>query len=214
MKNTVNVVNSLSTKAKVFTNLSNIEAAEVVQRNRSKDMDFSFGIKELNKNEIKLSVSKFSGSIILRKEMCLWIINTLRNASLDDYYTEDKKWENKKFNISLKRLLIKTSYFVRSTPYSHIQIYPCWIDEKKRSAPVTIPYNKAVPEILMSEFIEPVLTEFEKYVPEADKEKIAKSWNVNIKIEEYRKRLQEENKNPGQLNFNYVGEIRPDELFK
>lgn len=38
-------------------------------------MDFSFGIKELNKNEIKLSVSKFSGSIILRKEMCLWIIN-------------------------------------------------------------------------------------------------------------------------------------------
>ena len=48
----------------------------------------------------------------------------------------------------------------------------------------------------MSEFIEPVLTEFEKYVPEADKEKIAKSWNVNIKIEEYRKRLQEENKNP------------------
>ena len=106
MKNTVNVVNSLSTKAKVFTNLSNIEAAEVVQRNRSKDMDFSFGIKELNKNEIKLSVSKFSGSIILRKEMCLWIINTLRNASLDDYYTEDKKWENKKFNISLKRLLI------------------------------------------------------------------------------------------------------------
>ncbi len=51
-------------------------------------MDFSFGIKELNKNEIKLSVSKFSGSIILRKEMCLWIINTLRNATLEDYYTE------------------------------------------------------------------------------------------------------------------------------
>lgn len=176
-------------------------------------MDFSFGIKELNKNEIKLSVSKFTGSIILRKEMCLWIINTLRNASLDDYYTEDKKWENKNFNISLKHLLIKTSYFVRSTPYSHIQIYPCWIDEKKRSAPVTIPYNKAVPEILMSEFIEPVLAELEKYVPTEDKGKIAKPWNINAKMEEYRKQWEEENKNPGLLKLKYVGEISPSELF-
>ena len=176
-------------------------------------MEFSFRVDEINKTEIKLSVSKFTGSIILRKEMCLWIINTLRNASLDDYYTEDKKWENKKFNISLKRLLIKTSYFVRSTPYSHIQIYPCWIDEKKRSAPVTIPYNKAVPEILMSEFIEPVLAELEKYVPTEDKGKIAKPWNINAKMEEYKKHREEENKNPGQLKLKYVGEISPSELF-
>ena len=55
-------------------------------------MDFSFKIVELNNNEIKLSVSKYTGSIILRKEMCLWIINTLRNATLDDYYTEGKEW--------------------------------------------------------------------------------------------------------------------------
>ena len=37
-------------------------------------MEFSFRVDEINKTEIKLSVSKFTGSIILRKEMCLWII--------------------------------------------------------------------------------------------------------------------------------------------
>ena len=176
-------------------------------------MDFSFEIKELNKTEIKLSVSKFSGSIILRKEMCLWIINTLRNATLEDYYTEGKEWETKEFGEDIYCLSIKTDFFVRSTPYSNIEIFPCWNDDEIDSGIVTIPYNKGVPEILMSEFIEPVLTDLEKYVPEADKEKIAKSWNVNIKIEEYRKRLQEENKNPGQLKLKYVGEISPSELF-
>lgn len=177
-------------------------------------MDFSFKIVELNNNEIKLSVSKYTGSIILRKDMCLWIINTLRNATLEDYYTEGKEWETKEFDTYLKRLLIKTDFFVRSTPYSDIQIYPSWNDDKKRSAPVIIPYNKAVPEILMSEFIEPVLKELEKYVPAVDKEKIAKPWNINAKMDEYRKQREEENKNQGKLKLNFVGEISPSELFK
>ena len=85
-------------------------------------MDFSFKIEELNNNEIKLSVDKYTGSIILRKEMCLWIINTLRNATLEDYYTEGKEWETKEFGEDIYCLSIKTDFFVRSTPYSYI---PC-----------------------------------------------------------------------------------------
>ena len=146
--------------------------------------------------------------------MCLWIINTLRNARLDDYYTEGMEWETKEFDIYLKRLLIKTSFFVRSTPYSEIQIYPSWIDAKKRSAPVNIPYNKAEPEILMSEYIEPVLIELEKYVPTADKGKIAKPWDINMKMEEYRRKQEEENNNQGKLKLKFVGEISSSELFK
>ncbi len=176
-------------------------------------MDYSFNIEELNNNEIVLHGDNLD-SVILRKEMCLWIINTLRNATLEDYYTEGKKWETKEFDTYLKRLLIKTDFFVRSTPYSDIQIYPSWNDDKKRSAPVIIPYNKAVPEILMSEFIEPVLKELEKYVPAVDKGKIAKPWNINAKMEEYRKQWEEENKNPGLLKLKYVGEITPKDFFE
>lgn len=176
-------------------------------------MDYSFNIEELNNNEIVLHGDNLD-SVILRKEMCLWIINTLRNASLDDYYTEGKEWETKEYKIYLKSLVIKTDFFVRSTPYSNVQIYPCWKDEKKRSAPVIIPYNKVAPEILMSEFIEPVLAELEKYVPSADKGKIAKPWNMNAKMEEYRKHRDEENKNPGQLKLKYVGEITSKKFFE
>ncbi len=176
-------------------------------------MDFSFKIEELKNNEIKLYGDNLD-FVILRKEMCLWIINTLRTASVEDYYTEGKKWETKEFDTYLKRLLIKTDFFVRSTPYSYIQIYPSWNDDKKRSAPVIIPYNKAVPEILMSEFIEPVLKELEKYVPTADKCKIAKPWDINMKMEEYRRKQEEENNNQGKLKLKFVGEISPSELFK
>ena len=176
-------------------------------------MEFSFRVDEINKTEIKLSVSKFTGSIILRKEMCLWIINTLRNATLEDYYTEGKEWETKEFGEDIYCLSIKTDFFVRSTPYSNIEIFPCWNDDEIDSGIVTIPYNKGVPEILMSEFIEPVLAELEKYVPTEDKGKIAKPWNINAKMEEYKKHREEENKNPGQLKLKYVGEISPSELF-
>ena len=145
-------------------------------------MDFSFRIEELNQDEIKLYVSRFTESIILRKEMCLWIINTLRSASLDDYYTEGKKWRTEEFGQDIYTLSIKTSFFVRSTPYLYISIFPCWNDDEIDSGVVTIPYNKAVPEILMSEFIEPVLKELEKYVPVADKEKIARPWDMNMEM--------------------------------
>ena len=177
-------------------------------------MDFSFKIVELNNNEIKLSVSKYTGSIILRKDMCLWIINTLRNASLNDYYTESKEWRTEVLEDELYCLSIETSFFVRSTPYSNVEIFPFWKDDKKDSGIVRIPYNKSVPEILMSEYIEPVLKELEKYVPAADKCKIAKPWDINAKMDEYRKQREEENKNQGKLKLNFVGEISPSELFK
>ena len=66
----------------------------------------------------------------------------------------------------------------------------------------------------MSEYIEPVLKELEKYVPTADKGKIAKPWDINMKMEEYRRKQEEENNNQGKLKLKFVGEISSSELFK
>ncbi len=42
----------------------------------------------------------------------------------------------------------------------------------------------------------------------------AKPWNINAKMEEYKKHREEENKNPGQLKLKYVGEITPKDFFE
>ena len=123
-------------------------------------MKYSHKIEELKNGEFRISESRLH-SIIITKEMIPWIINTLRGASFEDYNNEKGDWRKQFADCTV---LIGKDYFVESTPYSYITIFPYWGENPKTTAHIIIPYTRQFKELTMSEFIEPFLCDLEKYL--------------------------------------------------
>lgn len=177
-------------------------------------MKYSHKIEEIENGELKL-ISNEAGtidSIIITKEMIPWIINTLWGACFEDYNSEKTKWREK---INDCTVLIGTDFFVERTPYSYIEVYIYWgSNNPKNSAPIIIPYNRQFKELTMSEFIEPFLCDFEKYLTKEEQEKLLKPWSINQTREQVVEKWQKTHtSDPNEIKINFVGEIDPKDYF-
>ena len=177
-------------------------------------MKYSHKIEELKNDELKL-VSDEAGtidSVIITKEMIPWIINTLRGASFEDYNDEKGDWRKQFADCTV---LIGKDYFVESTPYSYITIFPYWGENPKTTAHIIIPYTRQFKELTMSEFIEPFLCDLEKYLSKEEREKLLNPWTINQTREQVVEKWQKTHtSNPNEVKIKFVGEINPKEFFE
>jgi len=172
--------------------------------------NFEFEIKEIENNELKIRGRKTTHmgvalwkQIVINKSWIPWMITTLRNTSMKEYDTE----HSEKSDFGDCTLCI--FFEVRDNDYSYIEIWPYWADKEKRTPGIEIPYLSYVKSKCMSEFIEPFLQALEKYVPEEERNKLPKSWE----IEPEKKKNEIKESDEGTISLKFVQEIDPRDYF-
>ena len=169
---------------------------------------YNYSVKELNENEILLCGGYIAYTeMFLKKEWISWLINTIRGMSPYDF-------ENSKSFYMLKSTdsYLAISLEIKDRDLSYMDIFSHWNDENKNKNSFSMPYPAGNEKRIMA-YIEPVLCELAKFLPEEEQNQLVKPWACNMNDEawaEY-KGLSKETENSGSVKF--VGEIDPKDYF-
>jgi len=166
---------------------------------------FTHRIEEINEDELKIYGDYYvKTGIIIKKDWIQWLINGIRKWRPEDFINPDKYEILEEDNA---QLMFYTD--VNERNFSKFTISPTWKDELKNSFSLTIPYPAPNKHLIMM-YIEPLLCDLEKYLPEEERKNLAKPWSCNMTFEEW-----EEHEKSDKTNsrIQLKEEINPKDYF-
>ena len=167
---------------------------------------FHYKIEELNDEELKIYGDYMvDTAITIKKEWIGRLINSIRKLTPDDFNI-DYNEHSIKFDDA--DLLFWNSIEERDLSIFNIRIN--WKDTTKNAIALMIPYM-APNKYLIMEFIEPLLCELAKYLPEVEQKKLIKPWKFNMTFEEWQ--VYEKSNKPEESEIRFLGEIDPKDYF-
>lgn len=166
---------------------------------------FTHRIEEINDNELKIYGDYMvNGFIIIKKNWIIWLINKIRLRTPEDFnidYNAD----------TLESDDCKFSFYntIKEWDLSYLTIYPRWKDISKKNSGLTIPYPAPNKHLIMM-YIEPLLCDLEKYLPEEERKNLAKPWSCNMTFEEWE---EHEKSDKTDSRIQLKEEINPKDYF-
>ena len=169
---------------------------------------YNYCVKELNEKEVLLCGGYLNNTkIAIKKEWISWIINSIRSMNPSDFDNPDtfKTFESNDSHISIMNT-------IEDRDFSIMEIYVRWNDRAKRAPSFSMPYPAGNEKRMMA-YIEPVLFELSKYLPEEEQKKLVKPWECTMSDEEWEKYKGSSRDNNAIGTVKFVGEIDPKEYF-
>lgn len=169
---------------------------------------YNYCVKELNEKEVLLCGGYLRKTeMFVKKEWIFWLINTIRKMTPFDF-------ENPRtfFMINSNDSYLAISLEIKDRDLSHMEIFSHWNDESKNAPSFSMPYPAGNEKRMMA-YIEPVLFELSKYLPEEEQKKLVKPWECTMSDEEWEKYKGSSRDNNAIGTVKFVGEIDPKEYF-
>ena len=169
---------------------------------------YTYYVKELNEKEVLLCGGYLRKTeMFVKKEWIFWLINTIRKMTPFDF-------ENPRtfFMINSNDSYLAISLEIKDRNLSNMEIFSHWNDESKNAPLFSMPYPAGNEKRMMA-YIEPVLFELSKYLPEEEQKKLVKPWGCTMSDEEWEKYKGFSRDNNAIGTVKFVGEIDPKEYF-